>query len=89
MANLEDVEGIGPAYAARLASAGLTTTDDLPAAGGTPAGRDDIAARAGISGSLVLEWVNHADLYRIKGVGESQVSDWVDRAKGLDRVVHH
>jgi len=84
MANLEDVEGIGPAYATKLAAAGLTTTDDLLTAGGTPGGRDDIATKTGISGSLVLEWVNHADLYRIKGVG-SEYADLLEEA-GVDSV---
>ena len=33
-----------------------------------PKGRE---LAAGIEKSLILEWVNHADLYRIKGVGQS------------------
>lgn len=85
MANLEDVEGIGPAYAAKLAEAGLTTTDDLLAAGGTPAGRDSVAEKSGISGALILEWVNHVDLYRIGGVG-SEYADLLEEA-GVDSVV--
>jgi predicted flap endonuclease-1-like 5' DNA nuclease len=85
MANLEDVEGIGPAYAAKLAEAGLTTTDDLLEAGGTPAGRDSVAEKSGISGALILEWVNHVDLYRIGGVG-SEYADLLEEA-GVDSVV--
>ena len=84
MPNLEDIEGIGPAHAAKLAAAGLTTTDDLLAAGGSAAGRDEIAAKTGISGSLVLEWVNHVDLFRIKGVG-SEYADLLEVA-GVDSV---
>jgi predicted flap endonuclease-1-like 5' DNA nuclease len=84
MANLEDVEGIGPVYAAKLADAGLTTTDDLLAAGGSPGGRDGIAEKTGISGSLVLEWVNHVDLYRINGVG-SEYADLLEES-GVDSV---
>ena len=85
MANLEDVEGIGPAYATKLADAGLTTTDDLLEKGGTPAGRDSVAEKTGISGSLILEWVNHVDLYRIDGVG-SEYADLLEEA-GVDSVV--
>ena len=85
MASLEDVEGIGPAYAAKLAEAGLTTTDDLLEAGGTPAGRDSVAEKSGISGTLILEWVNHVDLYRISGVG-SEYADLLEEA-GVDSVV--
>ena len=84
MPNIEDVEGIGPAYGAKLAEAGLTTTDDLLAAGGSPSGRDDIAAKTGISASLILEWVNHVDLYRISGVG-SEYADLLEEA-GVDSV---
>lgn len=84
MPNIEDVEGIGPAYAAKLAEAGLTTTDDLLAAGGSPSGRDDLAAKTGISGSLILEWVNHVDLFRITGVG-SEYADLLEEA-GVDSV---
>ena len=34
---------------------------------------------------MILEWVNHADLYRIKGVG-SEYSDLLEEA-GVDTVV--
>ncbi len=85
MANLEDVEGIGPAYAAKLAEAGLTTTDDLLEAGGTPAGRDSVAEKSGIRGALIREWVNHVDLYRISGVG-SEYADLLEEA-GVGSVV--
>jgi predicted flap endonuclease-1-like 5' DNA nuclease len=84
MPNLEDVEGIGPSYAAKLADAGLSTTDDLLTAGGSPGGRDDLAAKTGISAALILEWVNHVDLYRINGVG-SEYADLLEAA-GVDSV---
>ncbi len=40
--------------------------------------------RRGISHALVLEWVNHVDLFRIKGVGE-EYSDLLEAA-GVDTV---
>ena len=64
------VEGIGPAYAQKLKEAGIGSTQALLAAGATPEGRKDIAAKTGIGDSLILRWVNHVDLFRIKGVGE-------------------
>lgn len=85
MANLTDVEGIGPAYAARLAEAGLRTTDDLLAAGGTPAGRSELAAKSGIDAARLLTWVNHVDLFRVRGVG-SEYADLLEAA-GVDTVV--
>lgn len=82
MANIEDVEGIGPAYADKLRKAGVATTDALLKAGAKPSGRKDLEASTGIAHSLILEWVNHVDLMRINGVG-SEYSDLLEEA-GVD-----
>ena len=132
MAKLETIEGIGEVYAGKLRDAGIATTGALLKAGSTPKGRKELAEKADIGDALILEWVNLADLFRIKGVGEeysdlleeagvdtvpelaqrnpdnlhakmvevnatknlvrklpsaSQVADWVEQAKGLDRVI--
>jgi predicted flap endonuclease-1-like 5' DNA nuclease len=84
MAKIIDIEGIGETYAQKLAEAGVKTTDALLKAGATPKGREELAGKTGISGKLILEWVNHADLYRIKGVG-SEYSDLLEEA-GVDTV---
>lgn len=85
MANLVEVEGIGPTFAAKLAQAGIKNTQDLLEKGKTPSGRNEIAAKTGIASSLILEWVNHIDLWRIKGVG-SEYADLLEEA-GVDTVV--
>lgn len=85
MAKLETVEGIGPKYAQLLRKAGVKSTGDLLKKGATPQGRRKIAADAGITGKLILEWVNHADLFRITGVGE-EYADLLEEA-GVDTVV--
>lgn len=85
MAKLADVEGIGPAYAAKLEKAGVASTQALLDKGSTPQGRKAIAAQSGISESLILQWVNHVDLYRIRGVG-SEYADLLEAA-GVDTVV--
>lgn len=77
-----DVEGIGTSSAAKLVDAGITTTDAFLEAAGTEAGRAALAIRTGISKNLLLEWVNHVDLMRIKGVG-SEYSDLLEAA-GVD-----
>lgn len=77
-----DIEGIGPAYAAKMKAAGVDTTDDLLAKAGKKAGRVALASETGISESQILEWANHADLMRIKGVG-SEYSDLLEAA-GVD-----
>jgi predicted flap endonuclease-1-like 5' DNA nuclease len=84
MAKIEKIEGIGPTYAAKLTAAGVDTTEELLAAGATPSGRDELAEKTGISEKLILEWVNLADLFRIKGVGE-EYSDLLEEA-GVDTV---
>ncbi len=76
---IEDVEGIGQAYGAKLREAGISTTDDMLMAGATSAGRDKLASVTGISGKLILEWTNHVDLMRIDGVG-SEYSDLLEAA---------
>ncbi len=85
MAKLEQVEGIGKKYAGLLRKAGVLSTKSLLEKGATSKGRDAIARAAGISGKLILEWVNHVDLFRIKGVGE-EYSDLLEEA-GVDTVV--
>ena len=85
MAKLIDVEGIGPVYAQKLKAAGIVTTKDLLEQGASPKGRKGIAEKAGISDALILTWVNHVDLFRIKGVGE-EYADLLERA-GVDTVV--
>jgi predicted flap endonuclease-1-like 5' DNA nuclease len=85
MARIVDVEGIGPVYAAKLVAAGITKTEVLLEKGATPQGRKAIEEQTGISHGLILEWVNHVDLYRIKGVA-SEYSDLLEEA-GVDTVV--
>ena len=85
MAKLLDVEGIGPVSAKKLKRAGVGSTDSLLSMGGTVAGRKELAKNSGISEKLILEWVNHVDLFRIKGVGE-EYADLLEEA-GVDTVV--
>jgi predicted flap endonuclease-1-like 5' DNA nuclease len=79
---IEDVEGIGAANAAKLATAGVTSTDDLLEKGARPAGRQALETATGITRTVILEWVNHVDLMRINGVG-SEYSDLLEAA-GVD-----
>ena len=80
-----DIEGIGPAYAEKLTKVGIRSVDALLNKGATDKGRKEIAKATGITHTSILEWVNRADLYRIKGVG-SQYSDLLEKA-GVDTVV--
>ncbi|MPZ99979.1 MAG: DUF4332 domain-containing protein [Dehalococcoidia bacterium] len=82
--NLIDIEGIGPVYAKALADAGLKTTDDLLKEAGSAAGRKALAGKINLGEGRILEWVNRADLMRVKGIG-SEFSDLLEAA-GVDTV---
>ncbi|MCD6519713.1 MAG: DUF4332 domain-containing protein [Anaerolineae bacterium] len=84
MAKLETIEGIGEVYAAKLREAGITTVEALLEAAATPQGRKALEEKTGISGKLILEWANRADLFRIKGISE-EYSDLLEAA-GVDTV---
>jgi predicted flap endonuclease-1-like 5' DNA nuclease len=79
---VHEVEGIGPAYAEKLEAAGVANIDALLERAGTAGGRKSLAAATGISDTLLLEWANHADLMRLKGVG-SEYADLLEAA-GVD-----
>jgi len=82
---IADIEGIGPVYARKLSKAGIRSVESLLKKGASNKGRKEIAAAAGITHTSILEWVNRADLFRIKGIG-SQYSDLLEKA-GVDTVV--
>jgi predicted flap endonuclease-1-like 5' DNA nuclease len=82
--NIERIEGIGASYAKQLRKAGVRTTNSLLKKGADRRGRQELAMQSGISEKLILEWVNLADLFRIKGVGE-EYSDLLEEA-GVDTV---
>ena len=82
MAQIADIEGIGPAFRDKLVAAGVKTTEALLERAAKSNGRRDLAAATGISANQLLEWVNRADLARIKGVG-SEFADLLEAA-GVD-----
>lgn len=84
MYSLSAIEGIGPAYQEKLKAAGIGSADALLKQGATAKGREELEKTTGISGKLILEWVNHADLFRIKGVGP-EFADLLEEA-GVDTV---
>ncbi|MCI0521659.1 MAG: DUF4332 domain-containing protein [Chloroflexi bacterium] len=85
MTTLEKIEGIGEKYGKALKDAGIGSTEALLEAGGSPKGRVALEERTGISHKLILRWVNLADLYRIRGIGE-EYSQLLEAA-GVDSVM--
>lgn len=79
MAKLTEIEGIGASYAVKLTKAGITSLENLLQTCCQKKGRKDIAEKTGISEKLVLNWVNRADLTRVKGVS-TQYADLLECA---------
>lgn len=81
---IDKIEGISSAYASKLRKAGIRTTERLLKVACTKAGRRAIAEQTSISESMILDWVNRADLMRLRGIGE-EYSDLLEHA-GVDSV---
>lgn len=85
MPKITEIEGIGEAFAAKLKDLGINTTEQLLEAGATRKGREQLAEKSGISPKLIMKWINRADLFRVKGIGQ-EYSDLLE-ASGVDTVV--
>lgn len=85
MTKIAEIEGIGPAIAGKLAKAEILTVEKLLVTCATAKGREEVAKKTGLNKADLLTWANHADLFRIKGVG-SEYSQLLEVA-GVDTVV--
>jgi hypothetical protein len=96
---IEEIEGVGRAYAAKLSGAGVLATEHLLERGGSESGRKALATETGQTHDQILEWVNHVGPMRIDGVGseyadlrvpsETDVANWIDEAKTLPTLATH
>lgn len=84
MTRLNEIEGVGEVFSHRLHDAGIDSTEELLENCATRSARRKLADRTGISESMLLRWVNNADLFRIKGVGQ-EYADLLE-AVGVDTV---
>lgn len=82
---IEYIEGIGEAYGAKLRAVGVNKVIDLLVNGATRTGRKHLSDQSGVAQSLILTWVNHVDLFRIKGVAQ-EYADLLEQS-GVDTVV--
>lgn len=85
MASILEIEGVGEQYAEKLKAMGIVSTDTLLEKGCTAKGRSEITEQSGIGAKFILRWVNHADLFRIKGVA-GQYAELLEAA-AVDTVV--
>ncbi len=81
---IEEIEGIGPAFANKLSAAAIKTTNDLLKLCCDAKGRKSTSEKTGVSEHQLLKWANMADLMRIKGIG-SEFSELLEAA-GVDTV---
>jgi len=85
MTKLLAIEGIGPVYGEKLKNNGIRSIESLLQKSASANGRKELEMKTGIGHALILEWVNLADLFRVKGIGE-EYSDLLEEA-GVDTVV--
>lgn len=84
MASIDAIEGIGHRNATKLRKARVRTTEALLKTASTRTGRRRLASRTNLPEKSILQWVNRADLMRVKGVG-SEYSDLLEAA-GVDTI---
>jgi predicted flap endonuclease-1-like 5' DNA nuclease len=79
---IDVIEGIGARHGEALSRAGVTHVRHLLQRAASSSGREALARETGLSAGQLLEWVNHLDLMRIRGVG-AEYSDLLE-AVGVD-----
>lgn len=84
MAKLDEIEGIGEVSLGKLNEAGVESIEQLLEDYCGKKARTELAATTGISEKLILNWVNKADLCRVKGVS-TQYADLLEHA-GVDTI---
>jgi len=84
MASIDSIECIEIKDATRLRKKGDRTKGAHLKKAGTRRGRKDLASATGLADGEVLDWVNRADLMRVKGIG-AEYSDLLEAA-GVDTV---
>lgn len=81
---ISEIQGIGPVFTEKLATAGIATTDDLLRLCASAKGRTEVSEKAGLTASQLLTWADMADMMRLSGIGP-QFSELL-KASGVDTV---
>jgi len=84
MASIDELSGISVASARSLRRSRVRTTEALLKRGRTRRGRRQLAEETGLTERQILQWVNRADLMRIRGIG-GEYADLLE-ASGVDTV---
>ncbi|NJN87664.1 MAG: DUF4332 domain-containing protein [Leptolyngbyaceae cyanobacterium SL_7_1] len=84
MKSLTTLDSMNSIDLQKLEAIGITTPEALLDEGSSPQGRKAIAQTTGIDSNQILRWVNHVDLFRIKGVA-GEYADLLEAA-GVDTI---
>jgi len=84
MASIAAIQGLHHAEATKLRKARVRTTEALLKTAASRKGRKDLSETTGLDEKRILDWVNRADLMRVKGIG-SEYSDLLEAA-GVDTI---
>jgi len=84
MGSIGELRGITPKEATKLRKAGVRTTESLLKQAGTKRGRGALGRSTGLDPDRIMEWVDRADLMRVKGIG-AEYADLLKMA-GVDSV---
>lgn len=84
MSKLTTIEGIGETFEGKLKEQGIGSVEQLLEVCKTKNKRTKLAEATGISEKLILKFANHADLFRIKGIG-GEYAELLESA-GVDTV---
>lgn len=66
---IAEIKGLDAVIEQKLLAANITTVEDLLAATDTAAKRNALVNQLGVNASQLTDWINRADLMRLKGVG--------------------
>lgn len=80
----DDIKGITAELRAKLKAQGIDGPEELLKAAAAESGRKNLAKTLAVDAKVVLEWVNRADLARVKGIG-GVYADLLEEA-GVDTI---
>ncbi len=69
-----EIKDLDPQAQTRLEQAQIHTVEDLLKATSTPQQRTALAKQLGVESNQLTEWINRADLMRLKGVGKEMAN---------------
>ncbi|HLW02535.1 MAG TPA: DUF4332 domain-containing protein [Ktedonobacterales bacterium] len=69
-----EIKDLEPGMQARMEQANIHTVEDLVNATTTPAQRNALARQLNVNPSQLTDWINRADLMRLKGVGKEMAN---------------